>query len=72
MAEVARAVVIRLATAAAGFSIVEDAHARIEEAADSGLVAIVGARVCDFDDRPLFNLVRAKDAELDANDRLNI
>jgi hypothetical protein len=49
MTKVARAVMVRLTTAAARLAIVENTHARIKEAADTGLVAVIGACICDFD-----------------------
>ena len=72
MTKVAGTAVICLSTAAARLTIVQDAHARIKEAANAGLVAIVGSRVCDFNDRALLNLIRAEDPELDTNHRLDI
>jgi hypothetical protein len=61
-----------LPTAAAGLAIVQDAHTRIKEAANARLVAIVGPRVCDFNNGALLNLIRAEDPELDTNHWLDI
>jgi len=72
VAEVTGAVVIRLATAAAGLAIVQNTHARIEQAPDAGLIAIVGPGIRDLDDRALLDLIGTEDTELNANNGLDI
>jgi hypothetical protein len=72
VAEVARAIMVRLAATAACFPIVENPHARVEEATDAGLIAIECAGIGDFDYRALFDLSRAENAELNTDDWLDI
>ena len=66
------AVVVRLATAAAGLAIVENTHTGIEQAPDTGLISIVGSGIRDLNDRALLDLVGTEDAKLNANDGLDI
>lgn len=72
VAKVTRARVIRLTTAAASLSVVQNTHTRIKEAADTGLIAIVGASIRNLNHRATLNLVGAEDAELNTYNRLNI
>jgi lipoprotein signal peptidase len=71
MAEVTRAVVIALATAAARFSIIENTHTRIKETIDSRLGTIIGSAICNFNDRTLLNFIRTKDPKLNPYNGLN-
>ncbi len=72
VAKVAGTVVIRLVTAAARLSVVENTHTGVKETSDARLISIVGARICDFYDGTLLDLLRTEDTELNSDDRLDI
>jgi hypothetical protein len=72
MTEMAGAPVIRLSTAATRLAIIEDAHARVKETANTRLRTVICPRIGDFDYRALLDFFWAEDAKLDAYDRLNI
>jgi hypothetical protein len=72
MTEMAGTPVIRLPTAPAGLTIIEDAHARIKESANTRLRPIICARISDFHYRALLDFLWTEDAKLNAHDGLNI
>ena len=72
VSKVTGAVMIGLTTGAAYFPIVEDAHTRIKETADLGLIAFIWIVRGDLHHRTAFNLLRREDAELHAHDGLNV
>ena len=72
MAEMAGAGMIRLATAAARLSIVQDAHSGVKETPDTGLIPIIGSCVCHFHDGAPLNLFGAENSELNTNNWFNI
>ena len=72
MAEMAGAGMIRLATAAARLSVVQDAHSGVKETPNAGLIPIIGSCVCHFHDGAPLNLFGAENSELNTNNWFNI
>jgi hypothetical protein len=72
MAEMARAGMIRLATTTTGLSVVQNAHSRVKQAANTGFIAVVRSCVCHFHDGAPLNLFRTENSELNTNNWLNI
>jgi hypothetical protein len=72
MAEMAGTSVICLTTAPTSLPIVENTHARVEQATDTRLVAVVCARICHFYHGPFLNLIRTENPELDTYHGLDI
>jgi hypothetical protein len=72
MTEMAGAPMICLPTAPTCLTIIENTHTRIEQAANTRLVAVVCARICHFYDGSLFNLIRTENPELDTDHGLDI
>jgi hypothetical protein len=68
MAEMSRALVIRLTTTPTLLSIINHSHSWVKEAPNLWLVALVGSCVGDLHHRALFNLIWTEHAELNAND----
>jgi len=72
MAKVTGATMIGLTTRTTHLSIVQYAHARIKQAPNLGLRSFIGSLRGNLHDGTTFNLLRGKDAELDAHDGLDI
>jgi hypothetical protein len=68
----AGALVIRLAAAATLLAIIKNTHARVKEAADLRLIALVCAAVRNFYDRTAFNFIRTEYTNLNANYWFNL
>lgn len=61
---------ICLTATATRLSVVQYTHAGIKETADAGLITIIGARICDFNDGATLNLFGTEYTELNTDDRL--
>jgi len=72
MAEVAGAFVICLSAAAALLAIIKDTHARVKEAADFRLIALIGSAVRNFYDRTALNFIRTEYTNLNTNYWFNL
>jgi hypothetical protein len=72
MAEMTRATMICLCTAAARLTIVQHTHTRIKETSNARLISIVCATICDFYDGTSLNLFRTENPELDTHHGLDI
>jgi hypothetical protein len=72
MSKMTGAAVIRLTTGATHFTIVQYTHTRIKQTSNLRLITIVCGLRRNFHHRAAFNLLRREDAELDANDGLDI
>jgi hypothetical protein len=72
MTKMPRAGMIRLPTAAARFSVIQNTHAGVKQSTDSGFVAIVGSCIRNLNHRAFLNLIGAEDSELDSYDWLNV
>ena len=72
MSKMAGALVICLTTAATLFSVIKDAHTRVEETANLWLIALIGPAVRNFYDRTPLNLIRAEYTNLNTNDGFNL
>jgi hypothetical protein len=72
VAEMTRATVIRLATAAARLAIVEHTHTGVKETANARLISIIGSGVRNLYDGALLNLIWTENPELDTDHGLDI
>jgi hypothetical protein len=72
MPKMSRAAVIRLPTTAARLAIVQNTHARIKQATNTGLTPIIRPGVCHLYHRALLDFLWPKDAELDSHHGLNL
>jgi hypothetical protein len=72
MSKMTGATVICLTTGTTHFTIVQYTHARIKQTSNLRLIALVRGLRRNFHHRAAFNLLRREDAELDANDGLDI
>jgi hypothetical protein len=71
MAEMSRALVIRLTATPTLLSIINHSHSWVKEAPNLWLVALVGPRISNLDYRALFNLIGTEYAKLNANNWFN-
>ena len=72
MAKVAGTGVIRLATTAAGFSVVQDTHARVKQATNARLVSVICSCICNLYDGSALDLIGAENPELNSYNGLNV
>jgi len=72
MSKMTGATVIRLSTRAAHFTIVKYTHARIKQTSNLRLISLMRRLRRNFHHGTAFNFLRREDAELDANNGLDI
>jgi lipoprotein signal peptidase len=72
VSKMAGALVICLSAAAALLAIVKNTHARVKEATDLRLVALIGSAVRNFYDRTALNFIRTEYTNLNTNYWFNL